>query len=126
MRMDKIYKKNSSDEYYTPQNAIEPILKYITKEKVVWCPFDLEHSNFVKMIKKHGCKVIHSHISEDKDFFNYEPDNYDYIISNPPFSIKGEVFERLFSLNKKFAMLVGVVGLFESKKRFNLFKNNEW
>jgi len=30
----------------------------------------------------------------------------------------------LFSINIPFAMLVGVVGLFESQDRFNMFKNN--
>lgn len=41
----------------------------------------------------------------------------DYIVSNPPYSIKGDVFTRLFEIGKPFAMLVGVVGLFESKKK---------
>ena len=50
----------------------------------------------------------------------------DYIISNPPYSIKAEVFNRLFSLGIPFAMLVGVVGLFESQNRFNMFKNNDF
>lgn len=50
----------------------------------------------------------------------------DYIISNPPYSLKAEVLERLFSIGKPFAMLVGVVGLFESQKRFNMFKNNDF
>lgn len=40
----------------------------------------------------------------------------DYIISNPPYSVKGEVLERLFNIGIPFAMLVGVVGLFESQK----------
>ena len=34
--------------------------------------------------------------------------------------------ERLFEIGKPFAMLVGVVGLFESQHRFELFKNNEF
>lgn len=50
----------------------------------------------------------------------------DYIISNPPYSVKGKVMERLFEIGKPFAMLVGVVGLFESQHRFELFKNNEF
>lgn len=50
----------------------------------------------------------------------------DYIISNPPYSLKGEILARLFEIGKPFAMLVGVVGLFESQKRFNMFKNNEF
>ena len=50
----------------------------------------------------------------------------DYIISNPPYSMKGEVFQRLFELNIPFAMLVGVVGLFESQKRFEMFRDNDF
>jgi hypothetical protein len=50
----------------------------------------------------------------------------DYIVSNPPYSIKAEVFERLFSIGKPFAMLVGVVGLFESQRRFDMFKQNDF
>ena len=52
--------------------------------------------------------------------------NIDYIISNPPYSLKHEVFQRLFELKVPFAMLVGVVGLFESQKRFNMFKENDF
>lgn len=48
------------------------------------------------------------------------------MISNPPYSRKTEVLEKLFYANVPFAMLVGVVGLFESKDRFNLFKENDF
>lgn len=50
----------------------------------------------------------------------------DYIISNPPYSIKTEILQRLFEIDKPFAMLVGVVGLFESQRRFNMFKDNRF
>ena len=40
--------------------------------------------------------------------------------------MKGEVLQRLFDIGKPFAMLLGVVGLFESQQRFNMFKNNEF
>lgn len=40
--------------------------------------------------------------------------------------MKTEVLQRLFEIGKPFAMLVGVVGLFESQRRFNLFSNNEF
>lgn len=55
-----------------------------------------------------------------------ETPNCDYIISNPPYSLKGDVIDRLFEIGKPFAMLVGVVGLFESQHRFNLFKSHEF
>jgi hypothetical protein len=50
----------------------------------------------------------------------------DYIISNPPYSHKGEVLQRLFDIGKPFAMLVGVVGLFESQMRFDMFKSHDF
>ena len=60
------------------------------------------------------------------DFFTISVPDCDYIISNPPYSLKYEVFARLFDIGKPFAMLVGIVGLFESQKRFNLFKDNDF
>ena len=118
---------SKNDEFYTPKYAIEPILKYIPKDKVVWCPFDTEDSNFVKMLRQQGNGVILTHKDNGQDFFEYEPEEpYDCIVSNPPYSLKNEVFERLFSLDKRFAMLVGVVGIFESQRRYHLFKNNEF
>lgn len=40
--------------------------------------------------------------------------------------MKTEVLEKLFTQSKPFAMLLGVVGLFESKRRYNLFANNNF
>jgi len=125
MKMD-VVAGSGNDEFYTPRYAIEPILKYIKQGGVVWCPFDTENSNFVKMLKELNYEVIHSHIEDGEDFFRSEPEYFDYIVSNPPYSIKAAVFERLFALGKPFAMLVGVVGLFESQKRFNMFKDNQF
>jgi hypothetical protein len=36
------------------------------------------------------------------------------------------VLQRLFDIGKPFAMLVGVVGLFESQERFEMFRENEF
>ena len=68
MKMDKVA-GSGNDEFYTPRYAIEPILKYIDKDSVVWCPFDTEQSNFVKMLKDKGIKVINSHLEKGTDFF---------------------------------------------------------
>ena len=134
MKLDLITNKaqiegeiNPNDEFYTPNYAIIPLLKFLKSNTTIWCPFDSEESNFVKLLKKEGHSVIFSHIENGEDFFEFKPEiDYEYIISKPPYSLKAEVFERLFLLKKPFAMLVGVVGLFESQKRFNLFKNNEF
>jgi len=85
MKMD-IVAGSKNDEFYTPEYAIIPLLKYL-KKNTVWCPFDTVKSNFVKIFKENGFKVFHSHIKEGNDFFKYKPKfDYDYIISNPPFS----------------------------------------
>ena len=101
-------KFNAKDEYYTPNILVKPILKYIKPNSIVWCPFDTETSEFVIALKESGHKVIYGHISTGQDFFEYEPTNYDYIISNPPFTKKLEVFDRLYKLNKPFAMVMGL------------------
>ena len=125
MKMDKVA-GSGNDEFYTPVYAIEPLLKYLKPNSTIWCPFDTKHSLFVKMFRAEGHLVIHSHIQDGEDFFNTSCPECDYIISNPPYSLKYEVFNRLFEIGKPFAMLVGVVGLFESQKRFNLFASNKF
>lgn len=123
MKMDKVA-GSGDNEFYTPRYAIEPIIKYIPQYSVIWCPFDTVDSNYVKMFTEYGYRVIYTHISDGVDFFTCEVPDCDYIISNPPYSCRTEVLQRLFDIGKPFAMLLGVVGLFESQKRFNMFKNN--
>ncbi len=124
MKMD-IVANSGNDEFYTPEYAVKPILKFIRPTSTVWCPFDCEQSNFYKMLTNQGHNVLTTHIKYGNDFFNSDVD-CDYIISNPPYSCKGEVFKRLFEIGKPFAMLVGVVGLFESQKRYEMFRDNEF
>lgn len=92
----------------------------------IWCPFDTNESLFVKRFRERGYNVIATHIANGEDFFEIDIPDCDYIISNPPYSRKGDVLQKLFEIGKPFAMLVGVVGLFESQKRFEMFKNNEF
>ena len=135
MKLDLITNKaekqgelNPNDEFYTPNYAIEPLLKHLKPNSKIWCPFDTNESNFVKLLKKEGHNVSNSHISEGLNFFDADKEkckSFDYIISNPPYSMKTEVFQKLFELERPFAMLVGVVGLFESKKRFEMFRDNK-
>jgi len=118
---------SKNDEFYTPLYAVKPMEKYISPSSIIWCPFDTEESIFVKRFRELGHKVLATHINDDFDFFRLNPpENCDYIISNPPYSLKTEVLQRLFDLKIPFAMLVGVVGLFESQRRFDMFKNNDF
>ena len=112
-----------SDEVYTPSYAIIPLLKYVKKSDIIWCPFDTEDSEYVKIFKENGNKVIYSHIDLGQNFFDYEPnEKYDFIISNPPFSIKDDVIKRLSELNKPFAMLFPIPTL-QGQKRFQYLQD---
>lgn len=115
---------NATDEWYTPRKAVEIILPYIPQHSTIWCPFDKEFSQYVQVFTTGGHKVIYSHIDNGQDFFSYEPNEpYDYIVSNPPFSKKEAVLERLFGLGKPFAMIMNINRLFDSKKRFEMLKS---
>ncbi|MFA5398259.1 MAG: hypothetical protein WC346_19765, partial [Methanogenium sp.] len=116
------FKQN--DEYYTPRYAVMPLLKYLKPNSIIWCPFDTENSQYVKVFNEFNHTVVYSHIDEGDDFFNTIC-NCDYIISNPPYSLKYEVLLRLYELNKPFAMLLGSHGIFEAK-RFKLFSQNNF
>lgn len=105
-----------SDEYYTPKEAVLPLVKYLKKGDTIWCPFDDENSEYVKILSLSN-KVIFSHINNGEDFFTYTPNHYDVIISNPPFSLKDKILERLQFLNKPYAILFPLPTL-QGQKRF--------
>lgn len=120
-----LYKVNQNDECYTLPYAVRPILKYIPKHWVVWCPFDREDSEFVRQIRENGNKVIATHIDYGQDFYSYEPDeHWDCIISNPPFTGKKEIFERVMSFNKPFALIMPNTWLNDSAPKL-LFMEKE-
>ena len=120
---------DKNDEFLTPKEAVEPLLKYIESfcEKIgkstctIWCPFDTEESEYVKIFKT-KYNVIYSHINNGQDFFVYTPENYDLIISNPPFSKKDQILKRLYELNNPFAVLLPLPTL-QGQKRFKYLKD---
>ena len=118
-----LYSKGKNDENYTPAYAVKPILEYIPKDKVIWCPFDTKDSEFVKEILKTN-RVICSHIDYGLDFFEFEPLGWDIIISNPPFTNKRGIFERALSFNKPFALLMTNTWLNDSAPK-QLFKDKD-
>ena len=118
-----LYSKGKNDECYTPAYGVTPILKYIPKDAIVWCPFDTVESEFVKQISQQN-KVVFSHIEVGQDFFSYEPKQWDIIISNPPFTNKRKYFERALSFNKPFALLMTNTWLNDAAPK-QLFKHKE-
>lgn len=120
------YGFKKDDECYTPDYAVLPIVKYLKPNSKIWCPFDTEQSEFVKVLKDNGFEVVHTHICNGSDFFETNVQDCDYIISNPPYSLKTQIIDRLYDLGKPFAMLINFQGIFDSKKRFAQFKNHNF
>ena len=113
---------SAGDEVYTPFYAVEPLLEFLPKDKKIWCPFDEEWSAFYQLLSEQGYEVERSSLNEGKDFFRYEPEKWDILVSNPPFSKKNEVLKRAFSFQKPFALLLPVNSI-QSKTRYQIFEN---
>jgi len=114
----KVFRKN--DEMYTPPILVQPIIKHVVKWSenflkkyntcpIILCPFDTEDSEFVRGLCKtyfsSGWFVEHGHIITGQDFFTHNYGKWDICISNPPFSLKKKIYEKLFELDKPFALL---------------------
>lgn len=113
-----------TDEWYTPENAVKAIEPFVKPFNRVWCPFDKQDSNFVQILSRNH-DVVYSHIDDGRDFFETK-EVCDAIVSNPPFSKRNEVYERLFEIGKPFAMVGNMAGLFDSKKRMEMFRKYQF
>lgn len=116
--------QGKNDECYTHRYGVEPLLEFLPrfKDKIIWCPFDDEESEFVKCFKENGYRVVDSHIKTGQNFYFYEPEEWDLIISNPPFTNKKEIFKRAIGFNKPFCLLMSLTWLNDSTPK-KLFRN---
>ena len=113
----------AQDEYYTPSILVNMLLPYLQeweyqfkqrnhRKPVLWLPFDTEESQYYKILKESGFLIVRSHLNDDKDFFTYQPDQFDIIVSNPPFSRKLDIMERIvFELKKPFVLLMNMMAI---------------
>jgi hypothetical protein len=88
------------DDYMTPKYAWENIKQYIPKKKI-WEAFYGDGSSG-KYLQELGFDVIH----EERDFFTSPPDEWDLIVSNPPFSKSREVMKKLLEYDKPFILIM--------------------
>lgn len=129
MKLEDVMQPSKTDEWKTHRRTVELIIPYLKKNgyQKILCPFDEEDSYFVIVLREHGFDVTCSHIATGTDFFDIDNlSDFDAIVSNPPFSKRQEVLYRLFEVDVPFAIIVNFIGLFDSKVRYDLFKNNEF
>ncbi len=105
-----------SDEWYTPLNVVKFIeclsnIIDFKKQKII-CPYDTNKSNFVK--------IFPNSIYNITDFLEKDYD-YDICITNPPFSIKYQVLEKILKDNKNAILIFPETAIF-SVTFYNLIK----
>ena len=104
------------DDYMTPASAWEAIRQYIPTDKVIWEAFYGDGTSG-QNLRAMGLNVYH----EDEDFF--QNNRGDIVVSNPPFTMKKQVIQRLVELDKPFVLLMPVATMATSYVR-ELLKDN--
>jgi len=111
--------KKYLDDYQTPGYAIEPLIPFLKKDWIIWeCACG--KGNLVNAFKKRGFKVIGTDILDGKDFLKWQPDKFDCIVTNPPYSLRYQFIKRAYELGKPWAMLMTLTTL--EGKRQELFR----
>jgi hypothetical protein len=113
-------KQGSPNDFQTPPEALNPLIPYLNKDWTIWeCANG--KGNLSRELIKNGFDVVSTDILYDFDFLTQKAEQFDCIITNPPFSLKQQFLERCYQLGTPFALLLPLAGL-ETIKRQNLFK----
>ncbi len=111
------WKFKNDDHYETPDKAWRLLTQYIPKNFSIWEPF-YGSGNSSEVLTKFGFK--HYHVKED--FFGINSTENDIIISNPPYSIKKKVLEKIVTFDKPWALLLPIATIC-NQYFLNLMKN---
>ena len=109
-----------TDEMYTPEYALYPLLPYVNKRMRIWeCAWGTGTLAF--HLQKKGYRVVGD---SELDFLTETfVEEWDAIITNPPYSKKDEFLERAYSLGKPFAYLLPLTAL-EGIRRGKLYSEH--
>jgi hypothetical protein len=102
-RMRNEYNPVKSDEWYTPLHIVlkcYELLKVKYKSTIL-CPFDGAESQFVQWGQKSNNTVLYGM----RDYLQ-KSYQHDYMITNPPFSIKDQIIEKVLKEGKPTALVL--------------------
>lgn len=106
-RRPYIYKSTKNDEWMSPNHIWDTVLQYTPIDKKIWEPFYSPDSTSGDYMISKGYDVIW----RKEDFFEVDyPDRI--IITNPPFSKKKQILEKLFNNDYAFMILLPMNCLF--------------
>jgi len=112
------------NNYFTPSYAWKNIDNYLPKDKIIWeaCMLDSLQSNSPQYLTELGCQVVYDC---NMDCLKNQPDNYDLIITNPPFEteIKKKILQRFYEIDKPFIIIMNSMNTYANYIR-DIFKDN--
>ncbi len=94
------------DEIWTPQSALKPLLPYLNSKAILW-EVAPGSGHLVSMLQAEGYDVV----AQNRDFFEWEPESWDVIVSNPPYSKAAKFVRRSNELGKPWAYLLPITKL---------------
>ncbi len=99
------------DQCQTPIEAMDPLWVHLLSRWKLWeCACGKQ--NLSRGMAERGFEVIASDTDPRvnppivQNFFHWQPDAWDCIVTNPPFTLKFEWLERCYALGKPFALLL--------------------
>lgn len=114
------------DRCWTPWHGAAPLLPYLAPGSRIWEPA-AGAGWLAEWLTEAGHDVIQTDYSTGHDFFMFEqdPDSYDVIVTNPPWSIKYRWIQRCFATGKPFALLVPFATLASAKAQ-EQYRQHGW
>lgn len=93
------------DNCQSPPYAVLPLLPYLPKDAVIWEPA-LGDGYLAQALIDHGYNVVTSSLDDGQNFFHYEPERWDILVTNPPWSLSAKWTRRCFEFGKPWALLL--------------------
>lgn len=102
---------NKYDQCMTPFYALPPLVKYLPQDAIIW-ESACGEGYIVYTLRYFGFDVFGSDLAAGgwprRDFYEWQPQEYDVQVTNPPWSHKYAWLEKSISYQKPFALLVPV------------------
>lgn len=96
------------DFFQTPNYAVDLLLPHISKSLVIWeCACG--NNKIVNHLAELGFSVFGTDLQEGHSFFDYIPtQKFEMILTNVPFSLKKEFYNKAVEIGKPFALLMPI------------------
>lgn len=115
-------RNGSPDDFSTPPAALNPLLKYIPMEWTIWDPaigIGGDMTALADALQNNGYKVVTTKGSFS--IFRPPEEEFDCIITNPPYSNKEGFLKTCYLYEKPFALLMPITAL-EGRERQSMYR----